>query len=332
MTTQPIITVLSTEARDRLLDEQGHFVREERGGPVKYITRTLQEEDVFYSMPTPPVCDVEMKITKEGEVGRVTRSAPPVSFDFIECTTPYLLISTILDDYVLDTLGPLKGTIFFDVQGYVRDGRAGRPRWSSGSRSFVRILSTSTLSSRDVQCLSTARSASLAFSLSGSGRSSTWWVAMSCPIAGTVSFNARHWIATATARCRPLFLQRRSVPHRSVRARNDVPFVGSFDRTSSESFSKNFSSTYSPTSMYVFSAPARISSLMSWTALSMAVASTFTSALDLSLPLFVVPRFATSSSLDRIESRRLPLTRLRSKRDRSALSVIQNTPTLEPSH
>jgi len=129
--TTPIITILATEATDKIINGQGSRIAIREGGPAFYLKRVFRKEKISFTAPFPPYIEVEIHLTEKGEVGRVENRPSPIQVNFGKITTPFLVISTILDDFGLEGISAYQGKIFLDVQGYVRDGNhfSGKKKW-----------------------------------------------------------------------------------------------------------------------------------------------------------------------------------------------------------
>jgi len=119
----PKITILSTFAKDRLIDEMGNLIREQNGGPALYLRQALKNEKIPFSLKTGPKMEVEILITRNGEFGKVPRKLKSQKIQFYRIKTPFLLISSVLDEFDLANLFTFKGKVFLDIQGYVRNGK-----------------------------------------------------------------------------------------------------------------------------------------------------------------------------------------------------------------
>jgi len=122
MATSPDITILSTFAGDILMDERGTMKSVQRGGPAFYLTQEATKSGVLFALRSGPDISVEISVTPQGEQGRVSIRPAKVPVSFAQIKTPYLVISTILDEYDLTDLPSYKGEVYVDIQGYVRDG------------------------------------------------------------------------------------------------------------------------------------------------------------------------------------------------------------------
>ncbi|MBI3334951.1 MAG: hypothetical protein HY001_00425 [Candidatus Portnoybacteria bacterium] len=116
------ITILSTFANDKLVSENGVIVGKQNGGPAFYIEQALKDEGVFFTLKTGLKMEVKILITKDGEFGKVPKRPTQKGVRFSQIKTPFLLISSVLNEFNLANLPTFKGKIFFDVQGYVRNG------------------------------------------------------------------------------------------------------------------------------------------------------------------------------------------------------------------
>ncbi len=122
MMTNPNITILSTFAGDILKDEQGTIKSVQRGGPALYLTQEATKSGASFILQSGPDISVEIYVTSQGEQGRVSSHPANVPVSFSKILTPYLLISTVLDEYDLTDLSSYSGEVYMDIQGYVRDG------------------------------------------------------------------------------------------------------------------------------------------------------------------------------------------------------------------
>ncbi len=117
-----MLTVLATSAEDKLVDETGAALESRNGGPAFFISAALQKENVEFSMISPPVLSVDILLKDGEEFGKMNREFPSMQVDFSSIKTPFLLISSVLDDFDLSNISEYKGQIFLDAQGYVRNG------------------------------------------------------------------------------------------------------------------------------------------------------------------------------------------------------------------
>lgn len=116
------VTVFSTFAKDKLIDKNKRIIREQKGGPAFYISSALKRENIDFNLITTPLVNVEILIKNGEGFGRIRQKNKLKKINFSAKTTPSILISTVLDDFDLKGISAFKGNIFFDVQGYVRNG------------------------------------------------------------------------------------------------------------------------------------------------------------------------------------------------------------------
>ncbi len=122
MRAYPKVTILSTFARDELVNERGGFIGKQEGGPALYIKRALEREKTPFFIMTGSKMKVRILIKRGGEFGKILKKSEPKSIKFSQIETPFLLISSVLDEFSLGDLADFKGKTFLDIQGYVRDG------------------------------------------------------------------------------------------------------------------------------------------------------------------------------------------------------------------
>lgn len=74
---------------------------------------------------------VEILIKDGEEFGRIKQKNKSKEINFSTISTPFIFISTILNDFNLKGIGSFKGKIFLDIQGYVRNGNdfGKKKRW-----------------------------------------------------------------------------------------------------------------------------------------------------------------------------------------------------------
>lgn len=116
------VTILSTPARDTIRDKVKRTIREQPGGPALYLIKVFRREKIPFVTRLAPVINVEILVTKTKEIGRVTSPFRSTRVEFGKIKTPFLVVSTLLDEFSLDGIAKFKGQTFLDVQGYVRDG------------------------------------------------------------------------------------------------------------------------------------------------------------------------------------------------------------------
>jgi len=125
------ITIVSTYATDRIYDATGNWIWDQQGGPCLFIVDAMQHQRISYRTLTPAKkALVDIKLDKAGEIGTV-KSIPAFEVDWSSITSPYLLISTLLDEISLIKIEMYNGKICLDVQGFVRKARSDdRTTWT----------------------------------------------------------------------------------------------------------------------------------------------------------------------------------------------------------
>ncbi|MBD3208565.1 MAG: hypothetical protein GF370_03875 [Candidatus Nealsonbacteria bacterium] len=117
------LTIISTFARDKLLNAKGEILSEQKGGPALYISKALQQEGSIFDMINGNEMEVEILVIEDGEYGRIRTEPRKKNIDYSSIKNPYLLISSLLDEYNLEGIKDYRGMVFLDVQGYVRNGK-----------------------------------------------------------------------------------------------------------------------------------------------------------------------------------------------------------------
>ena len=73
---------------------------------------------------------MDIKIEKTGEVGTI-KFTPVLEIDWSSINSPYLIISTLLDEISLDKIDTYNGNVCLDVQGFTRKVRTdGKTTWT----------------------------------------------------------------------------------------------------------------------------------------------------------------------------------------------------------
>jgi putative hydrolase of the HAD superfamily len=116
------ITILSTFAKDKLFFKKECLYKEQDGGPAFYISRVFEDEKIPFDLKSVPKIEVDILINKRGEFGKILSKPEAMKIDYSKIESPYLFISTILDEVDLSGINNFKGKVFIDIQGYVRNG------------------------------------------------------------------------------------------------------------------------------------------------------------------------------------------------------------------
>jgi len=116
------ITLFSSFAKDRLYDQNNTFLGEQLGGPAYYIVKALREENIRTIVPQSLWFTVDIMVTKNGEFGKIRFAPKSIDIPWSSITSPMVYISTILNEFLLNSINLYKGKVFLDIQGYVRDG------------------------------------------------------------------------------------------------------------------------------------------------------------------------------------------------------------------
>lgn len=117
------ITIISTFAKDKLFFEKECLHKEQDGGPAFYISRVFEDEKIPFDLKLAPEIEVDILINKKGEFGKILSKPEAMKIDYSKIESPYLFISTILDEVDLSGINNFKGKVFIDIQGYVRNGK-----------------------------------------------------------------------------------------------------------------------------------------------------------------------------------------------------------------
>jgi len=122
MSSNQKITILSTFTEDKIIDESNKTIKTQQGGPAFYISNVFKREKLLFNITKTPTIKIEIKLKKDGEVGKVKTRPKIKKVNFGKVKSECLVISTILKEFNLRDISKFKGKVFLDVQGYVRDG------------------------------------------------------------------------------------------------------------------------------------------------------------------------------------------------------------------
>jgi len=118
------ITIISTFAKDKIIDEATGVIKQQEGGPAFYLKKVFEKEKIPFDLKIfPKIMEVEILATHDEEFGRIPNSPIPLNIAYSSIQTPFLLISTVLVEFSLEGIAQFNGKVFLDIQGYVRDER-----------------------------------------------------------------------------------------------------------------------------------------------------------------------------------------------------------------
>ncbi|MCL4353260.1 hypothetical protein M1615_02180 [Patescibacteria group bacterium] len=131
---QHAISLFSSIAEDLLVDQNRQIIDKITGGPLIFLKQVFEEEKLPLTIFFKEKFKIEIVLTTEGEVGKVSETPSITPFPTIE--NDYTVISTILNEWDLSSISKYKGKIFLDIQGYVRkEGEFGSKKtWSDISK------------------------------------------------------------------------------------------------------------------------------------------------------------------------------------------------------
>lgn len=136
------ITIFSTFAEDKLINESGFVIRKQKGGPAFYLEQAFKKEKTSFILKSGSLMKTEILVKKNEEFGKVPNKPKPSTVKFSAIKTPCLVVSTILDEFDLKNLSDFKGKVFLDIQGYVRDGNnfGKKKKWCLGQETRESIF------------------------------------------------------------------------------------------------------------------------------------------------------------------------------------------------
>jgi len=116
------VTIISTKAKDRQLNEKKQCVATQEGGPLLFLQNALKQSDIPYLSFSGKKITVDILITEKGEFGRIEKEPERQLFP-IDKVSEWVIVSTILNEWDLKPISNNTYKIFVDVQGYVRNGK-----------------------------------------------------------------------------------------------------------------------------------------------------------------------------------------------------------------
>jgi hypothetical protein len=116
------ITIFSALAKDRLYYEKEDLIKEQEGGPAYYIMNVFKNKNIRFGLRLKRKIIVDILVNNKGEFGKIINKPKILKVDYSMIKSPYIFISTILNEINLEGMEKFRGKIFLDIQGYVRDG------------------------------------------------------------------------------------------------------------------------------------------------------------------------------------------------------------------
>ena len=112
------ISVFSTYSTDKIIKDGQVTIN--TGGPLFFIKKALEDCCAPYISHHGETVNVEIKVNKDGEVGRVI--GPQNKTKIVKgLASNFIVLSTIFNEWDMSKIGQSKAKIFVDIQGFVRD-------------------------------------------------------------------------------------------------------------------------------------------------------------------------------------------------------------------
>lgn len=115
-----MIFIYSSFSKDKILNSEGSVLSNIKGGPAFYIEKVFKDNKFPYTLKTRKVINVEIKLEKNKEIGRVKEKIKSHKVSLANCVEP-ILISTIGKEWIFNNQPKKQAEIFLDIQGYVRN-------------------------------------------------------------------------------------------------------------------------------------------------------------------------------------------------------------------
>lgn len=135
------ISVVSSFATDRLVNNEGLIIAENKGGPAFFIQNALKKEEVPFKVIVGSEIEVEILLTEDGEFGRIPH-IPDARMIDLSVLSDWTVVSTIVQEWNLSSLRYYSGKLMVDMQGYVRNGRnfGRKKRWNIDREILEKIM------------------------------------------------------------------------------------------------------------------------------------------------------------------------------------------------
>lgn len=114
-----MIKVFSTYTIDNIIDKKNNKQSTKKGGPAFYIENVFKKNDIRYKLFTGDPIRVKITVTEKGETGTIESDITSKLITEFEHNS-IILISTVSNEWILNSNIKEIGKIFLDVQGYVR--------------------------------------------------------------------------------------------------------------------------------------------------------------------------------------------------------------------
>lgn len=124
------ISLVSTYAKDVLVEKNGKVLSEQKGGPLLFLEEVIKLQNIPYNSIAGAEVIVEIQIVDGIERSKIRNiKNQNIPSDKLYDWT---LISTLLREWKLTSLKKYSGQIYIDIQGYVRDGSryGGKKLWT----------------------------------------------------------------------------------------------------------------------------------------------------------------------------------------------------------
>lgn len=145
-----VLTVVSSFARDTLVDPKLKVIKIQRGGPAFFISQALENEKVNYRLVTGEIIDVEVLVDSANEYGKVFKKYPVQHVPRIN--SQFTLLSTLLREWPINNASYKNTSLFIDIQGFTRSrGNFGKKRTLAVPHNFVPFCIKGT--SEEISCL-----------------------------------------------------------------------------------------------------------------------------------------------------------------------------------
>lgn len=115
-----MISLYSTYSQDKILTSNKQSVRS--GGPLLFMENALKDLNINYSSFFGERVNVEIKVQKNGETGRMINT-PKVQIVPNNPPSNFVVVSTIFNEWDISKIDMLRHKVFVDIQGYVRDAK-----------------------------------------------------------------------------------------------------------------------------------------------------------------------------------------------------------------
>jgi len=156
MKTETKLTILASYTKDRIFDENGVLLREQKGGPAYFISNVFKKLGLSYSVHKTPLLIVDAVVEEGNDILKLPSASPHI-IDYKSIKTPLLIMSPIIGEFDLSGIENYEGNLFVDVQGFTRVvGKYGKKKKWITTKKIEKAIYCLKVSDHELQYVSKA--------------------------------------------------------------------------------------------------------------------------------------------------------------------------------